>query len=155
AATGQAQPPPTVPTAGWDNPPPAALQAPIGANEPIQQTSFLETSWNETSRLQQTSFQTQTSDKPGAGVVGIALGSGRSALIVSVTGPETVAQGQPAVYQIVVSNTGAVPLLDVRLEQPIPPETRAGSEPPAGQEQNRLVWRLGAIEPQSERRIRL
>ncbi len=155
AATGQAQPRPTAANDGWDNPPPAALQAPIGATETTQRASYLETSWNETGPIQQTSFQSPADDKPSATVAVSNTGPSQSALVVSVTGPETVPQGQPAVYQIVVSNAGTVPLLEVRLEQPVVPEARAVADPAAGQEQNRLVWRLGTLAPQSERRIRL
>ncbi len=79
-----------------------------------------------------------------------------SALVVAVTGPETLNPGQPAVYQIVVRNGGTTPLAGVRLEQPAPEGVRvAATEPAAVVEQNRLVWSLGTIDSQAEKRLKL
>lgn len=130
---------------------------------PIQSVSYVEDGWID--------HDAPAKGKPNGAVFMPALASPAtsgllslertsttvgSALVVGVTGPETVSPGQPAVYQIVVRNGGKTPLGGVRLEQPAPEGVRVGAtDPPAVLEPNRLVWNLGTLEPQTEYLIKL
>src|SRR5207302_1870410 len=69
-------------------------------------------------------------------------------LAVSVTGPETVAVGQQAVFQIRVSNTGTQTLTGLLLRERVPPRLQH----PAGPE---LEATLDALEPGKTRVINL
>jgi uncharacterized repeat protein (TIGR01451 family) len=69
-------------------------------------------------------------------------------LAVSLTGPETVSVGQPAQFQIRVTNTGSQALNGLVLRERVPP----GLQHPAGSE---LEADLGSLEPGKTRTIPL
>jgi uncharacterized repeat protein (TIGR01451 family) len=64
--------------------------------------------------------------------------------------------GQPLACEIVVRNTGPVPVYHVRVEDEVPGGVRyLGGEPLAELAGNRLVWNLTTLEPGAERRLRV
>jgi uncharacterized repeat protein (TIGR01451 family) len=69
-------------------------------------------------------------------------------LSITLTGPDNVAVGQPAVFQIRVSNNGSQPLRGLVLRDHVPP----GLQHPAGTE---LEADLGTLEPGKIRTITL
>ncbi len=77
-------------------------------------------------------------------------------LLVEKRGPEVINLGKPLSYEIVVRNAGQAPVHNVRAEDELPAHVRyAGGEPTAEVGPNRLVWNLGTLEPNAERRVRV
>jgi uncharacterized repeat protein (TIGR01451 family) len=77
-----------------------------------------------------------------------------SALSVEVVGPPTVAPGQNLPCQIVVRNAGALVVGGVQVELPVPPGLRVvQTKPEAQRDSDRVVWQLGNVEPNGERRL--
>jgi uncharacterized repeat protein (TIGR01451 family) len=75
-------------------------------------------------------------------------------LSVEVTGPTTTAPGQNLPCQIVVKNVGPLILGSVHVELPIPPGLRVIlTKPEAQRESDRVVWPLGNLEANGERRL--
>ncbi|MFL5243932.1 MAG: chemotaxis protein CheW [Gemmataceae bacterium] len=61
---------------------------------------------------------------------------------------------RPVVYGIEVPNTGTKPLFQVRVEHDLPAGFRfLGADPVPDIRRNKLVWKLGDLEPQSAKRI--
>jgi chemotaxis signal transduction protein len=70
--------------------------------------------------------------------------------------PEPPAPGQPIVYGIVLRNTSAETMHDVRIEHDLPPGPRyLASDPPAKLQGRRLVWDLGTVEPGAKQRFKI
>jgi uncharacterized repeat protein (TIGR01451 family) len=79
-------------------------------------------------------------------------------LTVETHGPEQVGLGQPLTQEIIVRNNSPVPLVQVRLEEPLPPGVRlVRAEPPPVDDRapvaDRVVWNLGTLEARGERRV--
>jgi uncharacterized repeat protein (TIGR01451 family) len=74
---------------------------------------------------------------------------------VEIRGPEVTNLSQPLSYEIIVRNTGPVPVYHVRVEDELPGGVRyLGGEPMAEMGANRLTWNLATLEPGAERRLR-
>jgi uncharacterized repeat protein (TIGR01451 family) len=74
-------------------------------------------------------------------------------VVESVSEP-TVAFGQEFKYDLIVRNTGSVTVGHVRVEDEIPAGARyVGSDPPAEQNGDRLVWAFGSLDAGAEKRI--
>jgi uncharacterized repeat protein (TIGR01451 family) len=77
-------------------------------------------------------------------------------VFIEKRGPEVVNVGQPLTYEILVRNTGQVPVYHVRVEDELPGGVRyLGGEPTAELGANRLIWNLPMLEPGTERRLRV
>ena len=75
---------------------------------------------------------------------------------VEVVGPAVVAPGEPLHYEIVVRNTGAAPVAQVRVEDPLPPGARpTQTQPPATAGADLLTWEIGRLEVGGERRLKV
>nr|MCH9791254.1 DUF11 domain-containing protein [Planctomycetota bacterium] len=67
--------------------------------------------------------------------------------------PEAVL-GQPFIYQVLVKNTGTTSAQDVVVEDRIPQGAKlTGTIPRAEQMNNRIIWRLGTMDPGTEKKI--
>lgn len=68
--------------------------------------------------------------------------------------PDAVVFGAEFRYELVIRNTGNVAVQNVRVEDEIPAGARyVGSDPPGELNGDRLVWSLGAMDGQAEKRI--
>jgi len=68
--------------------------------------------------------------------------------------PDTVVYGAECRYELVVRNTGNVAAQNVRLEDEIPAGCKyVGSDPPGEMNGDKLVWSLGAVDGNTEKRI--
>jgi uncharacterized repeat protein (TIGR01451 family) len=68
--------------------------------------------------------------------------------------PEAVVYGTEFRYELVVRNAGNVAVQNVRVEDEIPAGARyVGSDPPGELNGDRLVWAIGALDSQGEKRI--
>jgi uncharacterized repeat protein (TIGR01451 family) len=105
---------------------------------------------------------------PGAAPVGPAAPPGSAApasagvlpnqvnqgVTVHAICPETVVYNAEFRYELVVKNTGNVAVQNVRVEDEIPASARyIGSDPPGELNGDRLVWVLGSIDGNAEKRI--
>jgi uncharacterized repeat protein (TIGR01451 family) len=71
-------------------------------------------------------------------------------------GPDVAVIGQPIRYEIVVRNSGLMPVFNLRVDDEIPNGVRViASDPPSETSGNRLSWTIGSLEPYAERRIRV
>jgi uncharacterized repeat protein (TIGR01451 family) len=71
-------------------------------------------------------------------------------LAVKLQGPQQLQGGQTGTYRIEVSNTGDMPLTQVRVQDVLPQGLRlVSSQPQASQFGNRLEWSLADIAPKS------
>jgi uncharacterized repeat protein (TIGR01451 family) len=76
------------------------------------------------------------------------------ALSIEWVGPPTIKLGQPAVFQIVVKNVSTCPVFQAVVRSHVPPGvTIKGTEPKAVTEGDTLVWEVGSLVPQQERRL--
>ncbi len=76
------------------------------------------------------------------------------AVTVSTVCEESVVFNAEFRYEIVIKNTGNVAVANVRVEDEIPAGARyVGSDPPGELNGDRLVWALGAIDGNTEKRI--
>ncbi len=67
--------------------------------------------------------------------------------------PEAVL-GQPFIYHVLVKNTGSTSAQDVVVEDRIPQGAKlTGTIPRAEQIKDRIIWRLGAMDPGAEKKI--
>jgi uncharacterized repeat protein (TIGR01451 family) len=79
-----------------------------------------------------------------------------SSLSVEVQGPARVAAGDPVPFEILVHNNGSMILTAVRLEQQLPAGAILRSAEPMPQPQgDLLVWNLGYLEGNGQRRLRV
>lgn len=75
-------------------------------------------------------------------------------VIVEAFAPDTVNFGQEFKYDLLVRNTGAVAVSDVKISDELPNGSRfLSSDPPAEVNGDHLSWGLGIIEPGADRRI--
>jgi uncharacterized repeat protein (TIGR01451 family) len=75
---------------------------------------------------------------------------------VETIGPPTVAPGQPLTFEIVVRNTGAAALSQIRVEDALPPGARfLFAEPAPEVHEGKLTWQLGGLETGAERRLKV
>src|SRR5690242_18862391 len=84
--------------------------------------------------------------------------TGRQEPAVSIewVGPPTVKLGQPAAFQIVVKNVSQAPVHQTVVRQRIPAGvTVQATEPKAVTDNDALVWDVGTLQPQQEKRIEL
>ena len=76
------------------------------------------------------------------------------AVSVEAVCPESVVYGAECRYELVVKNTGNVAVQNVRIEDEIPAGCRyVGSDPPGELNGDKLVWSLGLVDGNSEKRI--
>ena len=76
------------------------------------------------------------------------------AVSVEALCPDTVVYGAECRYELVVRNTGNVAVQNVRLEDEIPPGCKyVGSDPPGELNGDKLVWSLGLVDGNTEKRI--
>ena len=69
-------------------------------------------------------------------------------------GPAAVPVGKPLTYQIIARNTGAIPLMQVRVEDEIPAGARFVTADPRPEVQGtHLVWKFNSLDRGTERRI--
>lgn len=78
-------------------------------------------------------------------------------LMIEVLGPQKVNLNKPALYKIVVKNTGSSDALRVAVRDELPPNLEFVSSQPAEERasESLLVWRLGTIQAGQERVITL
>jgi uncharacterized repeat protein (TIGR01451 family) len=91
---------------------------------------------------------------PAQSAVGLLPGRVTPAVSVETLCPDSVVFGQEFKYTLIVRNTGSAAVSYVRVEDELPAAARyVGSDPPAELNGDRLVWGLGTMEPNSERRL--
>jgi uncharacterized repeat protein (TIGR01451 family) len=96
---------------------------------------------------------------PGLGAVpsgnGVLLPSKANHMVsVESVCPESVVFNTDYSYEIIVRNTSNIAVQNVRVEDEIPSGVRyVGSDPPAELNGDRIVWGLGALDGQTDRRI--
>src|SRR5262249_19524525 len=97
---------------------------------------------------------------PGATVaptqptVGLLPGRATPAVSVETVCPESVVFGQEFKYTLIVRNTGSAAVSYVRIgHDPRRASRYVGRAPPAELNGDRLVWAVGTMEPNSERRV--
>ncbi len=77
-------------------------------------------------------------------------------VVLEAIAPETVSVNQPLVYELVVRNTGAAAVSNVRVEEEPPAGAKfLASEPVAESFNGRLVWSLGGLDAGAEKRIKI
>jgi uncharacterized repeat protein (TIGR01451 family) len=77
-------------------------------------------------------------------------------VVLEVIAPDSVSVNQPLTYELVVRNTGAAAVANVRVEDEPPAGAKfVTSEPAAEQVNGRLVWQLGALDAAAEKRIKV
>lgn len=75
-------------------------------------------------------------------------------LLIEKTAPPKALLGQQLIYSILVKNVGTVATNQVLVEDRIPRGTRlVGTAPRAEMQDKRLMWKLGTLQPNEERRI--
>ena len=75
---------------------------------------------------------------------------------IETTVPDAVPLGKDISYEIVVRNTGLIPVSGVRVEEEIPPGAHyLGGEPMADLSLNTLRWNLGELVAGAEKRLKL
>ncbi|MBM3983290.1 MAG: DUF11 domain-containing protein, partial [Planctomycetes bacterium] len=78
----------------------------------------------------------------------------KQSVTVEAVCPESVVFGAECRYELVVRNTGNVPVQNVRIEDEIPAGARyVGSDPPGEHAGDKLVWALGTMDGNTEKRI--
>lgn len=78
----------------------------------------------------------------------------KQGVTVETVCPDTVVYNAEFRYEIVIKNTGNVAVHNVRVEDEIPAAARyVGSDPPGELNGDRLVWAIGAIDGNAEKRI--
>jgi purine-binding chemotaxis protein CheW len=132
-------PPPIIPT---ESNPPELLPPPPGmivVNDDFAGLRRLSNSFNSTSKRAEPVAPAESPEpKPP-----------------TVDAPEAP-RGQSIVYGIVLRNTTAETMHDVRIEHELPPGPRyIGSDPPAKVQGRRLIWDVGAFEPGSKQRFKI
>lgn len=84
----------------------------------------------------------------------VPRGAQRPQVTIEKIAPSSAALGQPMIYQIVVRNVGPVPAQQVTVEDVVPQNVRIdGSNPQAELDGRKLLWKLGTLEPNRERKI--
>lgn len=87
-------------------------------------------------------------------VAGLLPGRVTPSVSVETVCPDSVVFGQEFKYTLIVRNTGSAAVSYVRIEDELPPSSRyVGSDPPAELNGDRLVWGVGTMEANSERRV--
>jgi uncharacterized repeat protein (TIGR01451 family) len=77
-------------------------------------------------------------------------------VVLEAIAPETISVNQPLVYELVVRNTGATAVANVRVEEEPPAGAKfLASEPAAESFNGRLVWSLGGLDAGAEKRIKI
>lgn len=78
------------------------------------------------------------------------------AVSIETIAPESAPYGQPVTYEIVVKNTGSVPVTHVRVDEEIGAGTKfVGAEPAGEMSGDRVLWMLGPLNAGDERRIKV
>lgn len=94
------------------------------------------------------------SDGNGTAREGVPRGEQQPRLTIRKIAPPQATLGQPLIYEVLVKNIGDVSAHQVVVEDRIPRGSRlTGTIPRAEMLENRLFWRLGTVEPGSERKI--
>jgi hypothetical protein len=136
--------PPPIPEIDRSQVPPSQLPIPALPQPNIQRTSF-EESQPLSQPLTHLLPPARGSGPPWAGV----------ALTVQVIGPSEAAVGTPVEVEILVRNLGTALAEGVRVVQKLPPGLNyLGGEPAAEVVGDRLLWVLGGLPGQDERRLR-
>jgi uncharacterized repeat protein (TIGR01451 family) len=77
-------------------------------------------------------------------------------VVLEAIAPETISVNQPLIYELVVRNTGATAVANVRVEEEPPVGAKfLASEPAAESFNGRLVWALGSLDAGAEKRIKI
>jgi uncharacterized repeat protein (TIGR01451 family) len=83
-----------------------------------------------------------------------ASGPQQPELKIEKTAPPKAALGQPMIYNILVRNVGASAAHEVIVEDQVPKGTQLTGTIPRGEmAENKLIWRLGIIQPGEEKKI--
>jgi uncharacterized repeat protein (TIGR01451 family) len=94
--------------------------------------------------------------EPGTAKRAAAAGAQNPTLRLEKIGPATVHLGKPLAYEIVVSNTGAAPVLTVRIRDELPAGARLLlSDPKAEVQGGALLWNVGTLEAGAEWRAKV
>lgn len=94
------------------------------------------------------------SDGNGTAREGVPRGEQQPRLTIRKVAPPQATLGQPLIYEVLVKNIGDVSAHQVVVEDRIPRGSRlTGTIPRAEMLENRLFWKLGTVEPGSERKI--
>ncbi|RMG34698.1 MAG: DUF11 domain-containing protein, partial [Planctomycetota bacterium] len=98
---------------------------------------------------------TGTAERVAAAPIGDGVPESRlPQLKLQKIAPEKAILGQPMIYSIVVRNVGTVAARQVVVEDEIPRGTKLeGTIPRAELAGNRLLWRLGTLDPEEEKKI--
>jgi uncharacterized repeat protein (TIGR01451 family) len=79
-----------------------------------------------------------------------------SPLLLEKLGPAAIQRGAPLIYEIVARNVTNAPLLNVRIEDELPPGAQfMQADPRPEVTGNRLTWNVGGLDPGVERRYRV
>lgn len=77
-------------------------------------------------------------------------------VVLEAIAPETVSVNQPLTYELVVKNTGAAGVANVRIDDELPAGAKfLMSEPAAEQNGSKLSWALGVLDAGAEKRIKV
>ncbi|MCS6852457.1 MAG: hypothetical protein NZ700_14940 [Gemmataceae bacterium] len=149
-------PPPVVPPSTVGPRPDVPLAPSLPPNQPepteVEIRPAAPTTPEPSSRREREPLPVITSGMPGAASTNRVTPS----VSIETVGPETVPIGKDAVYEIVVRNTGLVPVSAVRVEEELPHGARyLGGEPLAEVSLNTLRWPLGELSPGSEKRLKV
>jgi uncharacterized repeat protein (TIGR01451 family) len=77
-------------------------------------------------------------------------------LTLEKKGPESIALGQPLIYELILRNVGVVPAQQVRVDDALPPGTRVlAAAPDTPVQGDRLSWVLDNLPPGGERHFKV
>lgn len=75
-------------------------------------------------------------------------------MVIQKLAPPEAVLGQPFIYHVLVKNTGTTPAQEVIVEDRVPKGAKlTGTIPRAEQINDRIIWRLGAMGPGTEKKI--
>lgn len=75
-------------------------------------------------------------------------------MVIQKLAPPEAVLGQPFIYHVLVKNTGTTPAQEVIVEDRVPKGSKlTGTIPRAEQINDRIIWRLGAMGPGTEKKI--
>ena len=95
-------------------------------------------------------------DPPATALTAVPGNRVTPAVSIETITPDAIGLGKDASYEILVRNTGTVPVTGVKVEEELPPGTRyLGGEPVADVSLNTLRWTIGDLPVNGEKRLRV